>query len=138
MAGSSLLVWMWQADPAALDVARLSTAVAATLALLAALGHVDATPCRLGWDGADWSVDTGGRGEAQPVRGRLKVMLDLSVAMLLRFQPEDAAAPRRAARWIPVSRRGLPPAQWQALRRTVYSAPPHAGGSPGGDGPRTE
>lgn len=138
MAGASLLGWLWQGDAVAVDGVHLAVGIAASGVLLAALGRVDATPCRLGWDGSAWTLEAdAGRG-AMRASGRLRVTLDVSVAMLLRFEPEAGADAGRPVRWIPVSSRRFPPAQWQALRRTVYSAPPHAGGSPGGDGPRTE
>ena len=137
-AGASLLGWLWQVDAVAIDGVHLAVGLVASGVLVVALGRVDATPCRLGWDGSAWRLDADAAQGGVPVSGRLRVMLDLSVAMLLRFEPEDATAGAQSGCWIPVSSRRLPPAQWQALRRTVYSAPPHAGGPPGGDGPRTE
>ena len=135
-AAASLLVWALQTDPQARGPVFWLVTMLAVACLVAALGRVSAAPCRLHWDGRAWSAGDGaGRGGAL-VGGRLRVTLDLSVAMLLRFDGDPGSRP--AARWIPVSRSGLAPAQWQALRRTVYSSPPHAGGSPGGDGPRTE
>jgi hypothetical protein len=137
-AALSWFTWIRQAGPDTAGPAWWVVSGLALAALLAGLSRVVSPPCRLCWDGTAWSAgERAAHVEALP-RGRLQVTLDLSVALLLRFEPDTVAGARRAVRWIPVGRAGLPPAQWQALRRTVYSAPPHAGNPHGGDGPRTE
>ncbi len=65
----------------------------------------------LRWDGENWQWQEG----LEPQAGTLELALDLQSRMLLRWQGAG-----RTRRWLWVERQGAP-ADWQALRRGVYS-----------------
>lgn len=67
------------------------------------------------------------------IPGELTVAMDLSFAMLLRFEADGRANSRR---WLPALRRDWG-AEWHALRLAVYSPRARKGGQHGGDGPHT-
>jgi hypothetical protein len=133
-AALGLLAWLL--GPRGMDSGAAWMGLAASLAcLLLAVPAATAPPSRLRWDGQRWFL--GRPGGAAEAPGCLRVMLDLSWGMLMRFDADSGVSPwRRTVRWLPV-RRACLPASWSVLRRTVYSAPPAAGGT-GGDGPHTE
>jgi hypothetical protein len=101
---------------------------AATLAMLAALAAcmlaarwLRACPCRLVWDGAEWTLHPES-GDA--VRGQPEVMMAFGGGMLLRFMPAAvASAPAFRARWLPLTRREAG-AGWHGLCAALYATVP--------------
>jgi toxin CptA len=71
----------------------------------------------LAWTGAGWRWQDArpGRAQAEEEGRRPQAALDLQAALLLRWQ-----APGRGARWLWLERNAAP-ADWDALRRAVYS-----------------
>ena len=69
-------------------------------------------PRRLRWDGEAWWLDEPGRDDGPRVQ--LAVLIDLDAWLLLHASP--------GPRWLPLSRYQQP-AQWTALRATLFSAP---------------
>lgn len=107
---AALLAWNWQA-------AAPGWLRACAFLLLAACGAWAALAWRrlprgtLAWTGAGWRwQDARGDEEGSPQRA-----LDLQSALLLRWQGQGGAV-----RWLWLERRAAP-ADWDALRRAVYS-----------------
>jgi hypothetical protein len=76
----------------------------------------------LRWDGQCWHlgpVETRGH---EPLSGRVHVLVDAGVWLLLRFVPEGVARPWRW-QWVPVQRAGHALA-WHALRCAVFAHQP--------------
>lgn len=69
-------------------------------------------PRQLRWDGQAWWLRDAESQDETAVD--LEVLIDLDRWLLLRARP--------AARWLPLSRAMLP-AQWTALRATLFNAP---------------
>ena len=81
----------------------------------------------LAWEGGAWQWRQGAAAEA----GRPEPALDFQARMLLRWLPAPGG-PRWRTRWMWVERRAGA-ADWDALRRAVYSRASHA--APHGDPP---
>lgn len=102
--------------------------VAGGVALVAGAWAWDAArapTCRLGWNGAAWTlarVATGAPSEAIP--GRSTVVLDLGDWLLLRFVPDGS--PRAAVRWLALARSEQASA-WHGLRCALYGPTPAEG-----------
>ena len=106
--------------------AGIAAASLAVVAVAASLLRGNALVLR--WDGTRWSVGSSVEPlSVAPASGELLAALDLGSFLLLRFVPEGRSGPR-AARWIPVGRRGLE-REWHAFRCAVYSPRPAAGPS---------
>ena len=88
-------------------------------------------PRRLSWDGERWRVGLAAADFDEAPAGTLRVMLDLGIFLLLRFEPDDNA---HAVEWLPAQRRGHE-ASWHALRCAVYSSRPAAASAPPDDPP---
>jgi hypothetical protein len=127
LAGAGWAAWSAPAQPVWLG---LVLGLLVLGVLVAAWPARRTVPVRLRWDGAQWWL--GAAGEDPTVAGRVDVMMDCSVFLLLRFRPDTA---RDRARWIPASRGGLR-REWHALRAALYSARPGAGLAPSGEWPR--
>jgi hypothetical protein len=95
----------------------LAAAGAALAGLLAGARLVGAHTGTLRWDGAAWSWQP--LGAAQPLAGRIEVMIDLGPWMLLRLQSVEAGT-----LWLPLAQSACGPA-WRALRSAL-----HARGAP--------
>ena len=106
---------LWSAQWLALPGPAGAAAVLAVVALAGKFSRLD--PDRplgtLGWDGQGWALDG--------CPGRTEVMLDLGVALLLRFRAADGTA----VRWLPLGP-GSSSAQRQLLRAALYGTGPHA------------
>jgi hypothetical protein len=73
----------------------------------------------LRWDTESWQLGPESSRGQEPRAGRVRVALDLGSWLLLRFSVDSS----RRVTWLPVQRAGHE-ADWPALRRTVYGAPP--------------
>ncbi len=123
LASASMACWWWQAgDTVPAETLRNALLLIGVLAVLLASRARRCEPCHLRWDGQQWfgGPVQGGSIESLPV-GRLSVMLDLQLAMVLRFDPE-CPDPMRSARWL-VARRGAMAASWHLLRCAVFNQP---------------
>lgn len=132
-AASGVAAWLVQVGAQATAFGP-AVAVAAFCCTVLALPAAAMPPRRLRWDGQRWYV--GGPGGLDEQAGEVRVMLDLSFMMLLRFEAEGGSWLWPTC-WLAVRRQRLA-APWGDLRRTVYSAPPLLGGMSSGDGPHTE
>lgn len=98
--------------------------VAGGVALVAGAWAWDAARapvCRLGWDGAAWTLaSTADR----TLTGRASVALDLGDWLLLRFVPDGS--PRAAVRWLALARSEQASA-WHGLRCALYGPTPAEG-----------
>ena len=92
---------------------RQALAFGAVLACggFAGLGWLRSPAGTLRWNGENWQWQEG----IEPQAGTLETALDLQSRMLLRWQGAG-----RARRWLWVERQAAP-ADWDALRRAVYS-----------------
>ena len=106
------------------------TAVAALTAAAASVATTRRSARRLLWDGERWRVGPTDAPADELASGTPRVMIDLGMFMLLRFEPDDAPA----VEWLPLQRRGLE-ASWHALRCAVYSPRPAAASVPADDPP---
>ena len=120
LAAAVLTAWTLAETPDLSPTWFAGLAVSGGMCLILALRLVWLQPCRLRWDGEQWLIGGAGAPDEQLRPGRLRVMLDLSSAMLLRF--DAAGQGHHVVCWIPVSHAGLG-ARWPAWRLTVYSAP---------------
>jgi hypothetical protein len=112
-----VLAW-WAIQPVPAPGWAGAVALAACLGSVAlGVASMRRTECVLHWDGRQWSLALGA---ADAESGDLGAAIDLGAWMLLRFVPGGRRG-WRAARWIPVQRRGLE-ASWHALRCTVYAS----------------
>ena len=126
--GLCLLCAAAVATPAAwlalwLKVPPLPALGAAALAALPALvlpwRRAVPNACALAWDGAQWWLHP--RGAGQPRPGRVQLMLDLGLWLLLRFTPLPAP-PASGARWLALSQSRHAP-HWHALRCALHAPP---------------
>lgn len=119
----SLQEWALWPTGAALLVACLAAAAACEVAFQ--------RPDELRFEEGHWWMSDG---LGKPfVPGELTVAMDLSFAMLLRFEADGRGTSRR---WLPVHRPQWG-AAWHPLRLAVYSPRARKGGQHGGDGPQT-
>lgn len=116
LASAALAAWLaaW-ADLSPVAAAGVVFAAAATAGLLA-WQRPKPQPMPLAWDGACW-------GAGMPVViGQVEVMIDLGRWLLLRFRPDEVAAP---VRWLAVSAPAAG-AALHGLRVALYSGPARA------------
>jgi len=86
----------------------------------------------LAWDGQVWTLS---RPAAEPVAGRVAVMLDLGSWMLLRFDRQPPARPGWRGRvWLPLKQSDAGVA-WPAVRAALFA--PHADAASTGPHPPT-
>jgi hypothetical protein len=116
------VVWL-----ATLNLAALPALLVTLLALLAAAALTwrltRLSPVVLRYDGEHWHLGADDISDAHR-SGDVSVVMDIGVAMLLRFDAKTTP-PSRLKRWLPVRALDLG-AQWHALRCAVYSPPPSA------------
>jgi hypothetical protein len=122
-----LALWLQAPPLGALGVAALAALPALVLPWRRAVPDAAA----LAWDGAQWWLYP--RGQAQPQAGRVRLMMDLGLWLLLRFAPLPAPAPAvPGVRWLALSqsRHG---SHWHALRCALHAPESTA---PAADAPR--
>ncbi len=116
----TIVAWWLSAVSAPAEPWRTAWLVIGVLIILLALHARRSRPCRLRWDGRQWLWAPAAQVDDLPlVAGRLGVMLDLQVAMLLRFVPDGAHHPAKV-RWVSVHR-GSRDVGWHELRCAVFS-----------------
>ena len=119
VAAANTAAWLAQhaGQPAAITAAAaLVAAVAAVVWLLAWARDRDMAAGVLTWDGAQWQWTKDG-GDA--AAGAVRVMLDLGLWLLLRFQPTSTGH----ARWLAATRAMAGPL-WPAWRAALYARAP--------------
>ena len=110
-----------------------TAALALAVGLAAAVGAgraLRASVSRLGWDGAQWSLQSAGQ---VPETGQAEVMLDLGAWMLLRFRPEPSGI--GSDRWLALDRRQAG-AAWHTARVALFAALPQGAQPAATDGAR--
>ncbi len=116
------------------EVAVAITIPMAILGFWSAFGLFRATPQHLSWNGRAWFLEPAGHIDPPACEGRVRVMIDAGVWLLLRF--DVVTSPCRVA-WLAVARARQRPA-WHGLRCAVYSPPPSVGPDSVGALPATE
>lgn len=130
-----VLAWWFGPRPPVLSVIGAGLGLVSLVAVGVAWSASLIRPCRLRWDGAEWRFGYAPCVDDDLLAGRLRVMIDLSFALLLHFEGSPSSG-RPAVRWIPAHRGGLP-GHWHALRCAVYSARPRMGSLTSSPSPRT-
>jgi hypothetical protein len=129
LAAAVLVAWLASRDEFTALGWQLAAGAAGTGLLASSLALVRIAPLSLRWDSQSWHLGPAASAGDEPWRGSLAVALDLGGWMLLRFEHDDAARPRRFS-WLPIQRSGLED-HWHALRCAVYCARPVSGNDAG-------
>ena len=119
----AMLAWfVLQPPPPAPALLRWVALFMTTIVCGLGLSLARVPPMRLRWDGQLWHLGPAETAGRELRSGSLRVIIDLGVWMLLRFEPETPGERPRAV-WIPAQRRGLE-ASWHGLRCAVHSPRP--------------
>ncbi len=119
---ATLAAWFLGAAPAISTAAQIAFLAIGLLVVTLAWRLRSSRGLHLRWDGQHWFCTTAEQGLGSALTpGRLSVMVDLQLAMLLRFAADDSSARPRVG-WFAVQRRGLG-GRWHELRCAAFSAP---------------